>query len=85
MIKKSTYVVLLVILLVFFLIMFLLFGLPSIKKEKYSTVLVVGDTSVWRYNKKHWNNVSSLTELKELYWKEYNTFINNEEFGKYYL
>lgn len=83
--KKSTYVVILVFISVFSLIMFLVFGVSNIKKGKYATTLVVGDDTVWTYSDKHWMNVTKVTSLKKLDWNKFNIYLNNKEFGEYYL
>ena len=83
--KKKTYIILIVIILVFFLVMFSLFGIDNLKKNKYNTTLIVGDSTVWRYNKKNWINVTSKEDILDLNWEKYNVYLNNEEFGKYSL
>jgi len=83
--KKSTYVVLIGIILVFSLIMFLVFGVSNIKRGKYATTLVVGDDTVWTYSNKKWMNVTKQTTIKNLNWKKFNIYLDNKEFGEYYL
>lgn len=83
--KKSTYVVILVFIGVFSLIMFLAFGVSNIKKGKYATTLIVGDDAVWTYSDKHWMNITKYTTIKKLDWKKFNIYLDNKEFGEYYL
>ena len=83
--KKSTYIVLLVMLFVFFIVMFALFGVDNIKKSIYNTTLIVGDNTIWLYEKKNWLNLTNNTNIQDLNWDEYKVFVNNEEFGNYLL
>lgn len=80
--NKKTYIVLIVILFIFFLIMFLIFGLDNIKNTGYDTTIIVGEDTIWTYNKKKWNNVSN---YKNLNWEKYNIYLNNVKTGNYYL
>lgn len=83
--KKSTYIVLLVILFVFFVVMFGLFGIDNIKKSRYNTTLIVGDNTVWLYQKNSWLNLTKSSSIQDLNWDEYKVFVNNEKFGDYLL
>lgn len=81
----KVYIGLLVAIAVLSIVMFLLFGVDNIKQEKYSSTIIVGDTSVWKYEKKKWLNIRTRTTLDELSWKKYHVFSNNEELGEYSL
>ena len=83
--KKSTYVVLLIILLVFFVVMFLTFGIKNIREGKYGVTLIVGDNTIWSYNNRKWNNITSSASVQKLNWEKYKVFENNEEKGEYSL
>lgn len=84
--SKKTYISLIVIVLVFFLIMFALFGVDSLRREKYKTTLIVGDNTVWVYEKKNWYNYTDNDKLlQDLYWEKYKIFSDNKEFGDYLL
>jgi len=83
--KKSTYIILLVVIVVFFVVMFLAFGVSNIKRGKYATTLIVGDDTVWTYNNKHWMNVTKQSTLKKINWNKFNVYLDNKEFGQYYL
>ena len=79
---KKVYIILIAIILIFFVIMFLLFGLDELKKEGYDTTIVVNNDTVWTYNNKHWDNLSSYDKIS---WEKYNVYLNNEKSGNYYL
>lgn len=81
----KVYIGLIVFMIIFFIIMFVLFGIDNIKQDKYSSIVIVGDTSVWRYENKKWLNIRTKTTLDELSWKKYHVFSNNEELGEYNL
>ncbi len=83
--KKRTYIILIIAVLSFFIVMFLLFGLDNIKRGKYATILVVGDNTIWTYSNNNWSNVVEYTKIKNLNWKNYKVYLNNEYFGKYQL
>lgn len=82
---KKIYIVLITIILVFFLIMFALFGVDNIKKGRYNTTLIIGNDTVWAYKKKRWINLSNSSYVRDLNWKKFNVFINNEKVGNYLL
>ena len=85
--KRDTkvYILLIVFLAIFFVVMFLLFGVDNIKQEKYTTTIIVGDTSVWKYENRKWLNIRTRTSLDELSWNKFHVFSNNKEIGEYYL
>lgn len=82
---KKVYIVLLVILVVFFIVMFLVFGVENINQENYSSTIIVGDSTVWKYEKKRWLNYRNKSSLQQLSWKEYNVYDNNVLKGTYSL
>ena len=82
---KKIYIVLIIIILVFFLVMFALFGIDNIRKERYNTTLIVGDSTVWAYSKKKWINLTNSSSVRDLNWKKYDVFVNNEKLGNYSL
>ena len=82
---KNTYITLIVIIAIFFVFMFFVFGLPNIKKDNYSTTIIVSDEAIWNYQKKKWKNISSSSSIQKLNWKKYKVFVNNSELGNYYL
>ena len=47
--SKKTYIVIIVFMIVFGLVLFLALGIDNIKKNKFDTVLVVGNNTVWTY------------------------------------
>lgn len=85
MVKKRVYVVLLIVLVIFLIVMFMLFGTKTIKEEKVSEILVVGDETVWKYSNKKWHNLTYKSTLQDLSWKKYRVFENNKDIGNYYL
>jgi len=85
MISKKVYIVLFIILFVFFIVMFALFGVDNIKQEQYSSVVIVGDSSVWKYEDKRWLNIRTRGSLENLSWQKYHIFLDNKEIGEYNL
>jgi len=83
MLSNKKYIILILIILVFFVIMFLLFGVDNIKKENYSTAIVIGDDSVFVLEKQEWFNITS--DYEDLNWDKFNVYSNNEKIGNYYL
>lgn len=82
---KKVYVVLLVILVVFFVVMFSVFGIQNINQEKYVSTIIVGDNTVWRYEKKRWLSYRNKSSLEQLSWKNYLVYDNNILKGTYSL
>ena len=82
---KKVYIALLIILFVFFLVMFCLFGIDNIRQEQYSSILIVGDDTVWTYKNKKWLNIRHSTSLHKYNWKEFVVYENNEKKGTYKL
>lgn len=85
MVSKKVYIILFIVLFIFFIVMFSLFGVDNIKQEQYSSTIIVGDSSVWKYDNKRWLNIRTRTSLDELSWQKYHIFVNNEEIGEYNL
>ncbi|MBQ6324043.1 MAG: hypothetical protein IJI22_04325 [Bacilli bacterium] len=83
--NKRVYVAILVFILAFGLLMFLALGLDNIKKNNRDTILIVGNNTVWTYNKQHWRNINSLSGIENLNWEEFTVFDNSEKLGNYYL
>lgn len=85
MASKKIYIVLLIMIAVFFVVMFLTFGVENIKQDNYSSTIIVGDTSIWEYNKKNWVNIRGNTSIEKLNWSKFHVFSNNEKIGTYSL
>ena len=85
MVKKRTYIILIIIFTIFFLVMFVLFGIQNIKEEKQSAILIFGDNTLWSYNKREWLNLNESSSYDDLNWKNYEVFLNNEKIGNYNL
>lgn len=82
---KKIYVFLIVLVLGFGVVMFLLYGVDSIKREKYETALVVGDNTTWIYQKNKWMRVEDNEKYAELNWQKYHIFEGNKNIGSYNL
>lgn len=50
--SKKTYIIILVVLAVYFLVFFLTLGRENLKQEKYSTTIIVGNSTIWNYSGK---------------------------------
>jgi hypothetical protein len=85
MISKKLYIVLIVIIVVFFFVIFLSFGVGNILQENHKATIILGDSTVWKYQNKKWLNVTNTNSLQDLNWKKYEVFQNNQKFGDYYL
>ena len=83
--KKTRYIVLLAILLIYFAVLFLIYGKDHLKREKEETVIIIGNSTIWKKEKQKWSSIKSLSDKKDLGWKLYNTYIDNKRIGKYYL
>ncbi len=79
------YVPLIAIMIALGIVMFLLFGLDSLRREKYETALVVGDNTAWMYKKNRWTKVANVKSYEELNWKEFEVYENNQRLGSYDL
>lgn len=86
MIKKRTYIILIVSLFTFFIVMYFLFGATNLKERKYEGVFLVGNHSVFAYQKQTWLNIKlSESDFKEFNWHEYEVYQNQEKLGDYSL
>lgn len=83
--KKTRYIVLLAILLIYFAVLFLIYGKDHLKREKEETVIIIGNSTIWKKEKQKWSTIKSLSDKKDLGWKLYDTYIDNKKIGKYYL
>ena len=71
MVKKRVYVVLLIILFVFFIVMFSLFGIKNIKQERDTAVIVIDNSSVWKYSGRKFLNIRYKSSFQKLSWKKF--------------
>lgn len=85
MVKKRTYIFLIIILVVFFIVMFLVFGRKNIKKSDNTSVFILGDSTVWKYSKNNYYNITYKSSFQKLSWNSYDVYSNNEKVGNYYL
>ena len=66
--KKTRYIVLLVILLIYFAVLFLIYGKDHLKREKEETVIIIGNSTIWKKEKQNWSTIKSLSDKKDLGW-----------------
>ena len=83
--SKKTYIVILGFIIIFGVVMFLALGVDNIKKNKQGTTLIIGNNTVWTYNKQRWKNISSKGQFQQFNWQEFTVFDNNEKLGNYNL
>lgn len=82
---RSKYIIIIIILLIYLLGMYLLFGVDEVKKNKVTTTLLIGNSSVWNYSGRKWSNVTNNQLLSSLDWQKFMVYINSEKLGNYYL
>ena len=83
--KKKRYIVILAVLAIYVVIMVLVLGKDMLVKSKDEATIVIGDTSIWVYKDKGWTNITNPQTISSLSWTEYNVYLDNQEYGKYYL
>lgn len=83
--KKKRYIVILVALAIYVVIMLLALGKDLLIPSKNAVTIIVGDTSVWKYQDESWTNVTMDSSIESLNWLEYNVYLDNKEFGNYLL
>ena len=86
MIKKRTYIILILIMVIIFGLSYIFLGADNLKRQKYESIIVIGNNSVFAYKNKNWNhlNVENKT-LKEFNWQEFDVYSAGEKLGKYSL
>ena len=83
--KKKRYIVILAVLAIYVVIMLLVLGKDMLIKSKDKATIIIGDTSIWKYEDESWLNVTSSSTIESLSWREYDVYLDNKEFGKYNL
>lgn len=83
--KNRRYIILIAILIIYIIIMIWWLGADNIKKVNNSTTILVGDNTVWNYSDKKWLNITNQTTVKEMDWKKFTVYLDNEKKGSYYL
>lgn len=83
--KKKRYVVILVVLAIYAVIMLLVMGKDLLIPSKNEAILIIGDTSVWKLKEDSWTNLTMRSSIEELNWQEYKVYLDNKEYGNYYL
>ena len=66
------YRILLIILVVYFVVFFCVVGIGNLKRNGHQVTLLIGDNTVWNYNKQKWENITSDTIIDKLGWQKYN-------------
>lgn len=82
---KKIYITLIIIIFVFSVIMFALFGVKNIQSEKDYATIIVGNRTVWKYEKNKWSIIRNLSSIESLNWQQFKVFDNQNELGNYYL
>lgn len=85
MVKKRTYIILIAVLIIFLIIMFLVFGSKNIKKGGYTSIFILGNSTVWKYSNNDYYNITYKSSFQKLSWNSYDIYSNNEKIGNYYL
>ena len=83
--ENKIIIIIIVLLVIFFIVMFGLFGINNIKQENYTSTIIIGDSTVWKYRNKKWLNIRLDSSLEELNWKQYSIYTSNQKFGDYNL
>ena len=82
---KGRYIVIIIILIVYFLLMYFWLGKDNLKKEKLSTKIIIGNSSVWELYKKSWTNINNESNLKRINWSEFKVINDDKKLGTYYV
>lgn len=80
---RKRYIVLLIILVIFSISMYFLVAKKNIRESKEKTELIVGTTSIWRYQDRKWSNVSYKNSIDSMNWETFDLYEDNEFKGKY--
>lgn len=83
--KKKRYYVILIVLVIFTVLMYFAFGKENLAKGKDSTTIIVGNNTIWNYSDQQWLNITSSKTIESISWLDYNVYLDNKKFGKYYL
>lgn len=82
--NRKLYLLIIVVMILLSLIFFLVFGLDMMKQKREDSVLIVGNIS-FRNQGGNWSAATLDTDKKQNNWKLFQTYVDNEYFGKYYL
>lgn len=86
MIKKRTYIILIIIMVLFFVLSYIFLGADSLKRQKYESLIVIGNNSVFAYKNNNWDRLKVENDtLKEFSWQEFDIYSKNEKLGTYSL
>ena len=72
-------------LFVFGLVVFLIYGRDTFMQKNYEEAILVGNNTIWVYQDKRWLYVTDNKKIEKLDWQKYNIYLDNKEFGNYYL
>lgn len=81
--KNKNYVIVIVGFIIIFTSFFLFSGLKLIKNKNQDNVLVVSNEAVFRNVGNNWKNISNKANFIDYNWSLFNTYVDNEYFGKY--
>ena len=83
--KKRTYIIIIIILVIYFLVLYLIWGKDNVKKESYTTTIMVGDNTIWSFSGKKWLNITQKSSVDKLNWQKFNVYVDNENLGENYV
>ena len=86
--KKTNKIIIIIIVVVVIyclILFFFLGGSKRISKEKNDVVLIVDQSTMWTYSKKHWTNVTLDESVEKLNWLKYNVYVDDKKIGNYYM
>ena len=86
MIKKRTYIILILIMVIFFGLTYIFLGSDNLKRRKYESTILVGNNSTFVYQNQKWSRLyNDNSEFKNLNWKEFDVYSGGEKLGEYLL
>lgn len=83
--KKKRYIVILAVLAIYVVIMLLIFNKDMLIPSKEKATIIVGNSTIWDYSEDSWTNITNSSTIESLSWLEYKVYLDNKEFGNYYL
>ena len=83
--RKKPYIIILVILVVYFLVFYLFWGRENLKKDRYSTTIMVGENTVWSLSGRKWLNITKQSTIESLNWQKFKVFVDNKSLGENYV
>lgn len=83
--KNKNYIIVIGIILAFSLVMYFLLGKDNLHSEQRTANIIVGDNTVFKYEKNAWKVINSEMTKQKLNWQEFEVYVNNSSLGRYYL